>query len=82
MKRKLVGLAAVATASALVLAGCSAAPGGAPSTDGKGKTVTMWLVGGDTPDALRTYLKDEFKKETGADVRKDPMATQRVRDRQ
>ena len=66
MKRKLVGLAAVATASALVLAGCSAAPGGAPSTDGKGKTVTLWLVGADTPNPLRNYLKDEFKKETGA----------------
>jgi N,N'-diacetylchitobiose transport system substrate-binding protein len=69
MKRKLVGLAAVATASALVLAGCSAAPGGAPSTDGKGKTVTLWLVGSDTPDALRTYLKDEFTKETGATLK-------------
>ena len=69
MKRKLVGLAAVATASALVLAGCSAAPGGAPSTDGKGKTVTLWLVGADTPDPLRTYLKDEFKKETGATLK-------------
>ncbi len=69
MKRKLVGLAAVATASALVLAGCSAAPGGAPSTDGKGKTVTLWLVGADTPDPLRNYLKDEFKKETGATLK-------------
>ncbi|WP_345761852.1 extracellular solute-binding protein [Diaminobutyricibacter sp. McL0608] len=69
MKRKLVGLAAVATASALVLVGCSAAPGGAPSTDGKGKTVTLWLVGADTPDPLRTYLKDEFKKETGATLK-------------
>ena len=67
MKRKLVGLAAVATASALVLAGCSAGGGAsAPSTDGKGKTVTLWLVGADTPDPLRTYLKTEFKKETGA----------------
>ncbi len=69
MKRKLVGLAAVATASALVLTGCSAAPGGAPSTDGKGKTVTLWLVGADTPDPLRNYLKDEFKKETGATLK-------------
>jgi N,N'-diacetylchitobiose transport system substrate-binding protein len=67
MKRKLVGLAAVATASALVLAGCSAGGGAsAPSTDGKGKTVTLWLVGADTPDPLRNYLKTEFKKETGA----------------
>lgn len=66
MKRKLITLAAVATASALVLAGCSSAsPGGAASTDGAGKTITLWLAGGDTPDTLREYLKTEFNKETG-----------------
>ena len=69
MKRKIAGVTAVALASALVLAGCST--GGstssgsvAASTDGKGKTVTLWLVGADTPDKLRTYLVDEFHKET------------------
>ncbi|MGH1549333.1 extracellular solute-binding protein [Leifsonia poae] len=70
MKRKLVGLAAVATASALVLAGC--ASGGSStgaSTDGKGKTVTLWLVGSDTPDKLRNYLTTEFNKETGATLK-------------
>ena len=66
MKRKFVGLAAVAAASALVLAGCASGAGDAPSTDGKGKTLTLWLVGSDTPDALRSYLKTEFAKETGA----------------
>ncbi len=69
MKRKLVGLAAVATASALVLAGCASGGSSAPSTDGKGKTVTLWLVGSDTPDTLRTYLKTEFAKETGATLK-------------
>lgn len=69
MKRKLVGLAAVATASALVLAGCASGGSTAASTDGKGKTVTLWLVGSDTPDALRTYLKTEFNKETGATLK-------------
>ena len=54
----------------LALAACStgggttASAGIAPSTNGKGKTITLWLVGGDTPDALRTYLKTEFHKET------------------
>lgn len=66
MKRKLAGAVAVAAASALVLAGCSSAPGDAASTDGKGKTITLWLAGGDTPDTLRAYLKKEFNKETGA----------------
>lgn len=69
MKRKLVGLAAVATASALVLAGCASGGSTAASTDGKGKTVTLWLVGSDTPDALRNYLKTEFNKETGATLK-------------
>jgi len=69
MKRKLVGLAAVATASALVLAGCASGGSTAASTDGKGKTVTLWLVGSDTPDALRSYLKTEFNKETGATLK-------------
>jgi N,N'-diacetylchitobiose transport system substrate-binding protein len=69
MKRKLASVAAVALASALALAACSSGSGttsgtGA-STDGKGKTITLWLAGGDTPDVLRTYLKDEFTKETG-----------------
>ncbi|GAA2068143.1 MULTISPECIES: extracellular solute-binding protein [Leifsonia] len=69
MKRKLVGLAAVATASALVLAGCASGGSTAASTDGKGKTVTLWLVGSDTPDKLRDYLKTEFAKETGATLK-------------
>jgi len=69
MKRKLVGLAAVATASALVLAGCASGGSTAASTDGKGKTVTLWLVGSDTPDKLRDYLKTEFNKETGATLK-------------
>lgn len=69
MKRKLVGLAAVATASALVLAGCASGGSTGASTDGKGKTVTLWLVGSDTPDELRNYLKTEFNKETGATLK-------------
>ncbi len=73
MKRKLASLTAVALASALALVGCSSSTGGdagsGASTDGKGKTVTLWLVGADTPDPLRTYLKDEFHKETGGTLK-------------
>lgn len=72
MKRKLVALTAVALASALALVGCStggSTAGAGASTDGKGKTVTLWLVGADTPDPLRTYLKDEFHKETGGTLK-------------
>jgi N,N'-diacetylchitobiose transport system substrate-binding protein len=49
--------------SALALAACSA---GSDSSDGEGKTITLWLAGGDTPDELRDYLKTEFAEETGA----------------
>jgi N,N'-diacetylchitobiose transport system substrate-binding protein len=70
MKRRIWGATAFAVAGVLALAACStggsttASTGIAPSTNGKGKTITLWLVGGDTPDALRTYLKTEFHKLT------------------
>jgi molecular chaperone DnaK len=38
------------------------------------------LGGTDMDNTLIGYIVDEFKKETGADVRKDPMAMQRVRE--
>ncbi|OGR97692.1 MAG: molecular chaperone DnaK [Elusimicrobia bacterium RBG_16_66_12] len=38
------------------------------------------LGGTDMDNVLLDFVADEFKKETGADVRKDPMATQRVRE--
>ncbi|HEY9498416.1 MAG TPA: extracellular solute-binding protein [Terrimesophilobacter sp.] len=73
MNKKFASLAGLAMASALVLAGCSAGEpgtgGDGASTDGKGKTITLWLNGADTPDALRTYLIDEFKKETGGTLK-------------
>jgi N,N'-diacetylchitobiose transport system substrate-binding protein len=73
MKRKIAVITAVALASALALAGCSAGgtSGGSTgaSTDGKGKTITLWLVGADTPDKLRDYLKTEFHKETGGTLK-------------
>jgi N,N'-diacetylchitobiose transport system substrate-binding protein len=68
MKRKFASATAVAVASVLALAACSsgttASTSTGASTDGKGKTITLWLAGGDTPDALRAYLKTEFHKET------------------
>jgi len=71
MKRRLIGATAVALASVLALAACSsgASSDSAASTDGKGKTITLWLAGADTPDALRSYLKKEFSKETGGTLK-------------
>ena len=74
---KHLGLAA-ATATALLLTACSggAASPESPATAAGGSTgagadrsITLWLVGGDTPDELRTYLKDTFKAKTGATLK-------------
>lgn len=67
MKRKLAGLAAAAVASALLFTGCSQGGGGQESGDGK--SVTLWLIGSDTPQEARDYLTTEFEKETGATLK-------------
>lgn len=59
MKRK-IGLVAAATAALVVLAGCAA-----PAEDAGGTDITLWLMGGDTPDTLRDYLKTEYADVTG-----------------
>jgi N,N'-diacetylchitobiose transport system substrate-binding protein len=61
MKRK-IGLVAAATAALVVLAGCSTP---APAEDEGGKDITLWLMGGDTPDALREFLQTEYADATG-----------------
>lgn len=77
MKRRFIGTAAMLTAGALVLVGCGgSADGDATSPDddadgattGEDQTLTLWLMGGDTPDELRDYLRDTFATETGAEL--------------
>ncbi|WP_053352525.1 extracellular solute-binding protein [Leucobacter musarum] len=72
MKRKLTGLTAAAVASALLFTGCSQGAGdsgGSGAVDGDGKSITLWLIGSDTPDTLRDYLTDEFHDRTGATLK-------------
>lgn len=69
MKRKLTGLTAAAVASALLFTGCSQGAQGGGATEGEGKSITLWLAGGDTPDELRDYLKTEFAEQTGATLK-------------
>ncbi|GAA3582126.1 extracellular solute-binding protein [Klugiella xanthotipulae] len=67
MKKKLGALALI-TASALALTSCAGNGGGAsqlPDSDPESKNITLWLMGPDTPDTLREYLTDEYKKATG-----------------
>ena len=79
MKKKLAAVA-LFTASALALGACAGTPANttpppsspteaAPSTDAPapaGQDITFWLIGGDTPQALRDYLIAEYNKRTGA----------------
>ena len=55
--RKLALTAALA-AGAIVLAGCSGTPAGPESGE-----IRVWLVGADTPQEARDYLKETFEEE-------------------
>jgi len=58
--RKLALVGAIAATAALVLAGCSTS--NTPAEDTKGD-LRVWLVGTDTPQEARDYLKTTFEKE-------------------
>lgn len=57
--RKLASVAAIGAAAAIVLAGCSTS---APAEDETGD-IRVWLVGTDTPQEARDYLKATFEEE-------------------
>lgn len=57
--RKLALVGAIGAAAALVLAGCSTST---PAEEATGD-IRVWLVGTDTPQDARDYLKTEFEKE-------------------
>ncbi|GAB3063889.1 sugar ABC transporter substrate-binding protein [Intrasporangium mesophilum] len=75
--KKTLGLAvATTTVAALALTACGSGSAGSATTPAAsgtaanaGKTITLWLVGTDTPQELRTYLQDTFKKKTGATLK-------------
>ena len=67
MNKKLSALALM-TASALALGACAAGPSSSPSVTESAagpQNITLWLAGGDTPDALRDYLKTTYKATNG-----------------
>lgn len=74
MHKRILSLAAIGAVATLGLAACSGgatpAESGGP-VDGKGKTLTVWIMKGTNPDASAFYdeVSKEFKKETGADVK-------------
>lgn len=59
---KKLGAFALVGASAVVLAGCAGGSGAAPTEAATGD-LTVWLVGADTPQTARDYLKETFEDE-------------------
>lgn len=72
MNKKLSALALV-TASALALGACASAPTSSPSATESAaagpQDITLWLAGGDTPTALRDYLKTTYKAKNGGTLK-------------
>jgi N,N'-diacetylchitobiose transport system substrate-binding protein len=62
MNKKL-GALAVLGASAVALAGCAGGAGGTTSSAAATGELTVWLVGTDTPQDARDYLKTTFESE-------------------
>ncbi|MFS0733776.1 extracellular solute-binding protein [Microbacterium sp. 1P10UB] len=62
MNKKL-GALALLGASAVALAGCSGGGGGGASSAAATGDLTVWLVGTDTPQEARDYLKKTFEDE-------------------
>ena len=61
--KKTLGALAFLGASALVLAGCSGNADNGGSSDGDSAEIRVWLVGTDTPQEARDYLKETFEEE-------------------
>jgi N,N'-diacetylchitobiose transport system substrate-binding protein len=81
MKKTMLGFASLATASALVLAGCSSSsdetPSATPSETGpiQGEDITLWLMGApDTPQPLVDYLVTEYEEQFGATLTVEAVA--------
>ncbi|MBK8446055.1 MAG: extracellular solute-binding protein [Micropruina sp.] len=69
--KKMLSAITLLTASALALGACASAPATSPTatstaaTSAAAQNITLWLAGGDTPDALRDYLKTTYQAKTG-----------------
>ena len=79
MRKTTLSAFAAATAGALLLAGCSTSDepetSGAPTESAQGQDITLWLMGApDTPEALVTYLQDEYTARTGATLTVEAVA--------
>jgi N,N'-diacetylchitobiose transport system substrate-binding protein len=78
-RTRFAAFGALGLAAALTLAGCSAGGSGSGSgssgsdsigtPDGKGKTITVWIMNGDLSPAILKVAEKQFTKDTGAKVK-------------
>jgi N,N'-diacetylchitobiose transport system substrate-binding protein len=76
-RTRFAALGALALAGALALTGCSAGSNGASdggtksigTPDGKGKTLTVWIMNGDLSPKILDVAEKQFTKATGAKVK-------------
>src|SRR6478752_5190552 len=82
MRKRHLALGAVLAAGALLLAGCSGtSDSGSDSTDGKGKTLTLWHYEGEDSAMGKAWNEaiKEFESETGAKVKFEAKAFEQIR---
>jgi len=69
MKKTTTAVVALAATAMLALAGCAGQPAPAPTdggdTSAASQDITLWLMGGDTPQTLRDYLVAEYAEVNG-----------------
>lgn len=79
-KSRILTVGAIGVAAAIALTACSSGGSSksgtdsgssklALSTDGKGKTLTVWSMNGDLPDDILKAINTEFTTQTGAKVK-------------
>ena len=82
MRKRHLAIGAVLAAGALLLAGCSGTSGSSSdSTDGKGKTLTLWHFESEDSAMGKAWNEaiKEFESETGAKVKFEAKAFEQIR---
>lgn len=82
MRKRHLAFGAALAAGALLLAGCSGtSDSGSDSTDGTGKTLTLWHYEGEDSAMGKAWNQAiaDFEKETGAKVKFEAKAFEQIR---
>lgn len=81
MRKRHLAIGAIVAAGALLLAGCSSSGTPSDSTDGKGKTLTLWHYEGEDSAMGKAWNEaiKEFETQTGAKVKFEAKAFEQIR---